>query len=155
MEIEQNRSLPFMDARFTRLPSGALEREVYRKPTHTNRYIHADPHQPMSVKSTTIRCLVDRAFKVCSSNAIRERELGTIRTIMVQNGYTRKFVNKVTKRRISRSERSRRTTDENRGTTCKCQAAFHRRTEPGGKKNCARGEHTIHVYCSEHSAETA
>ena len=63
MELEQNRSLPFMDVRFTRLPSGALEREVYRKLTHTNRYIHADSHQPMNVKSATIRCLVDRAFK--------------------------------------------------------------------------------------------
>ena len=57
-----------MDVRFTRLPSGALEREVYRyrKPTHTNRYIHADSHQPMSVKSATIRYLVDRAFKMCT-----------------------------------------------------------------------------------------
>ena len=117
MELEQNRSLPFMDVRFTRLPSGALEREVYRKPTHTNRYIHADSHQPMNVKSATIRCLVDRAFKLCSSNAIRERELETIRTIMVENGYKRKFVNKVIRRQIRRSERSRTTTDENRGKT--------------------------------------
>ena len=117
MELEQNRSLPSMDVRFTRLPSGALEREVYRKPTHTNRYIHADSHQPMNVKSATIRCLVDRAFKVCSSNAIRERELETIRTIMVENGYKRKFVNKVIRRQIRRSERSRTTTDENRGKT--------------------------------------
>ena len=117
MELEQNRSLPFMDVRFTRLPSGALEREVYRKPTHTNRYIHADSHQPMNVKSATIRCLVDRAFKVCSSNAIRERELETIRTIMVENGYKRKFVNKVIGRQIRRSERSRTTTDENKGKT--------------------------------------
>ena len=117
MELEQNRCLPFMDIRFTHLPSGALEREVYRKPTHTNRYIHADSHQPMNVKSATIRCLVDRAFKVCSSNAIREQELETIRTIMVENGYKRKFVNKVIRRKIRRSERSRTTTDENRGTT--------------------------------------
>ena len=115
IELEQNRSFPFMDVRLTR--SGALEREVYRKPTHTNRYIHADSHQPMSVKSAPIRCLVDRAFKVCSSNAIRERELETIRTIMVEKGYKRKFVNKVLRRQVSRSERSRRTTDENKGTT--------------------------------------
>ena len=154
MELEQNRSLPFMDVRFTRLPSGALEREVYRKPTHTNRYIHADSHQPMNVKSATIRCLVDRAFKVCSSNTIRERELETIRTIMVENGYKRKFVNKVIRRQIRRSERSRTTTDENKGKTS-VPTAFHRRTEPGGKKNCERGEHTMHVYCSKHSAETA
>ena len=65
----------------------------------------------------SIRCLVDRAFKVCSSNAIRERELETIRTIMVENGYKRKFVNKVIRRQIRRSERSRTTTDENRGKT--------------------------------------
>ena len=74
-------------------------------------------HQPMNVKSATIRCLVDRAFKVCSSNAIRERELETIRTIMVENGYKRKFVNKVIRQQIRRSERSRTTTDENRGKT--------------------------------------
>ena len=54
---------------------------------------------------------------MCSSNAIRERELETIRTIMVENGYKRKFVNKVIRRQIRRSERSRTTTDENRGKT--------------------------------------
>ena len=62
IEQEQIRSLPFMDVRFTRLPSGALEREVYPTPTHTNRYIHADSDKPLSLKSATIRCLVDRAF---------------------------------------------------------------------------------------------
>ena len=36
---------------------------------------------------------------------------------MVENGYKRKFVNKVINRQISQSERSRRTTDENKGTT--------------------------------------
>ena len=50
-------------------------------------------------------------------DAIRERELETIRTIMVENGYKRKFVNKVIRRQIRRSERSRTTTDENRGKT--------------------------------------
>ena len=37
----------------------------------------------------------------------------------------------------------------------KRQAAFHRRTDPGSKKDCVRGEYTMHVYCSKHSAETA
>ena len=74
MELEQNRSLPFMDVRFTRLPSGALEREVYCKPTHTNRYIHADSYQPMNVKSATIRCLVDRAFNVVQMPFVSENK---------------------------------------------------------------------------------
>ena len=36
---------------------------------------------------------------------------------MVENGYKRKFVNKVIRRQIRRSERSRTTSDENRGKT--------------------------------------
>ena len=54
IELEQNRSFQFMDVRLTRIPSGALEREVYRQPTYTNRYIHTDSHQPMSMKSAPI-----------------------------------------------------------------------------------------------------
>lgn len=40
MEIEnENRSLPFLDTLITRKADGSLGHQVYRKPTHTNRYL--------------------------------------------------------------------------------------------------------------------
>ena len=47
MEEEHKGSLPFMDVKFTRESRGGLGTDVYQKPTHTNRYVQFDSHQPM------------------------------------------------------------------------------------------------------------
>ncbi|XP_076658288.1 uncharacterized protein LOC143362208 [Halictus rubicundus] len=45
MEIEnEDKSLPFLDVLVTRKIDGSLGHRVYRKPTHTNRYMHASSH---------------------------------------------------------------------------------------------------------------
>ena len=54
MEKEDSGSLPFMDVRFTRMSGGQLKREVFQKPTHSNRYIQCDSHHPSSIKSRSL-----------------------------------------------------------------------------------------------------
>lgn len=44
MEMEVDGSLPFLDVMTTRKPDGTLGHAVYRKPTHTNRYLNAESH---------------------------------------------------------------------------------------------------------------
>ena len=39
MEIEDNKCLPFLDVQVRRKPDGSLGHSVYRKTTHTNRYL--------------------------------------------------------------------------------------------------------------------
>jgi hypothetical protein len=50
MEIEKDRSLPFLDVLVTRKPDGSLGHEVYRKPTHTDRYTFTPSHITIPVK---------------------------------------------------------------------------------------------------------
>ena len=60
MELEEDGSIPFLDTRVTRKVEGKLDITVYRKPTHTDRYLHFSSH-PTHVKKGLVRCLYDRA----------------------------------------------------------------------------------------------
>ncbi len=63
MELEDG-SLPFLDARLTQRDGGSLDVTVYRKPTHTDRYLHFNSHHPLSAKRAAVRSLFDRARNV-------------------------------------------------------------------------------------------
>ena len=104
MEMESSGagSLPFMDIRITRQPQGELTKEVYQKPTHTNRYVPFSSHHSISVKSGVVACLANRAIRVSSSQAGGDAELGRILQVMLRNGYPRKFINKVSSSQIKR-----------------------------------------------------
>ena len=59
MELEREGSLPFLDTKVTRLADGKLDITVYRKKTHTDRYLHFDSHHPRHVKRGTVSYLID------------------------------------------------------------------------------------------------
>ncbi|KYN11910.1 hypothetical protein ALC57_15926 [Trachymyrmex cornetzi] len=44
IDIEENGKLPFLDVLVFKKADGTLGHQVYRKPTHTNRYLHAEWH---------------------------------------------------------------------------------------------------------------
>ena len=81
---------------------GRLVRQVYQKPTHTNRYILSESHHPTSLKAGVIRGLADRAIKVSSDGATHDSELRRISAVMSTNGYPRKFVEKVISEQLKR-----------------------------------------------------
>ena len=107
MEEEKDGSLPFMDIRFTRKLNGELEREVYQKPTHTNRYVHFTSHHPISVKSGVIDCLMYRATTVASSDDILRKETVRVVETMRQNGYPKCFTERVISKQRKRTGQER------------------------------------------------
>ena len=46
MELERDGSLLFLDTKLTRSEGGALDVTVFRKPTHTDRYLQFSSHHP-------------------------------------------------------------------------------------------------------------
>ena len=54
-------SPPFLDTRVTRLANCNLDITVYRKKTHTDRYLHFKSHNAPHVK---IRCLYNRVQNI-------------------------------------------------------------------------------------------
>ena len=60
IEIEKYGKSPFIDVLLTKKEGGGLGYQVYRKDTHTDRYIHANSHYHPSQKVGIIRTLATR-----------------------------------------------------------------------------------------------
>ena len=67
LEIENNGELPFLDVLLIRNSSQHLDFKVYRKPTHSNSYIHAFSKHSSKIKLATISNIFLRAYNICSS----------------------------------------------------------------------------------------
>ena len=91
MEQEKNGSISFLDVEVTRREDGGLARRVYRKPTHTDRYLNnASFHHP-KIKSSVNRALVRRAYNICDQDHLH-KELHHISTALQRNGYQPKQI---------------------------------------------------------------
>lgn len=99
MEIEQECALPFLDVLVTRKPDGRLGHSVYRKPTHTDRYLNAASHHHPAQKFSVINSLVHRAVKVSEPDHL-PAELNHVRRTLSDNGFRHKDVEKVIKRHL-------------------------------------------------------
>ncbi|XP_032678536.1 uncharacterized protein LOC116847549 [Odontomachus brunneus] len=95
MEVEQNNRFSFLDVLVTRRTDGSLGHQVYRKPTHINRYLHAKSHQRPAQKQSVLDSLIYRALAICDKNRI-QRNLKDLRNTLQNNGYTTKERNSIT-----------------------------------------------------------
>ena len=91
MEIEENRCLPFLDVLLIRSDDGKLKHTVYRKPTHTNRYLNARSHHPPQQLQGVLRTLVHRAEKVADPEH-RKQEEDILKQAFLENGYSKKQI---------------------------------------------------------------
>ena len=98
-ENEDQGLLPFLDARVMKKYSTEEDRvsfdtTVYRKPTFSGQYTRWDSYSARSQKINLIRCLVNRAKRICSHNYLQE-ELDNIKKIFTNNGYPIGVIEKV------------------------------------------------------------
>jgi len=62
METEDEGKLPFLDVMVMKdVTTQKFKTEVYRKPTHADRYLHFDSYHPPHVKAGIIRTLLRRS----------------------------------------------------------------------------------------------
>ncbi|KFD59750.1 hypothetical protein M514_28070 [Trichuris suis] len=64
MEVESQSRLSFLDILILK-GSSSLHTTVYRKPTHSDKYLHFNSHHPKSAKIGVISNLVNRALSIC------------------------------------------------------------------------------------------
>ena len=98
-EREKDNKLPFLDVLVNRKhsdsePNITFETTIYRKPTFTGQYTRWDSFTARKYKTNLIKCLVNRAMKICSPNLL-EMEIENLRQIFTGNGYPQNIINKV------------------------------------------------------------
>ncbi|CAK9810876.1 hypothetical protein ANTPLA_LOCUS6713 [Anthophora plagiata] len=91
METETNGQLPFLDVLITKKQDGSLGHQVYRKPTHTDRYLHAQSHHHPAQKNSVIVSLVNRAINICEEEHLQS-ELNHITNTLTKNGFNNKKI---------------------------------------------------------------
>jgi hypothetical protein len=85
MEVEKNQSLPFLDVLVSRRPDGSLGHTVYRKPTHTDLYLHAkSAHHPDQKKGDL---LIHCAWRLCDADSL-DKEIQHLKDTSIKNGYS-------------------------------------------------------------------
>lgn len=87
MEVEENGSIPFLDVHVTRKPDGSLGHAVYRKKTHTDRYLNANSHHHPMQKATVLKTLTTRAVRISDAEHLQQEKTHLLMSLL-QNGYT-------------------------------------------------------------------
>ncbi len=93
--------LPFLDTLNVVSINGSIETSVYRKKTHTDRYLDFDSHHPICHKRGVVRALQSRADMVSSTERTKELEHQWIVSTLKENGYPTKLI-RSTKRQKTR-----------------------------------------------------
>ena len=92
---------PFLDVMVLRKTDLRLGHKVYRKPTHTDRYLHKNSnHQPRQ-KRDIIKTLVDRANRNCEAQFLNT-ELDHLNWALQANGYSKNEITRAIKPRKKR-----------------------------------------------------
>ena len=65
VKMESESTLPFLDTRITHHHDGSLSTMVFRKSTHTDKYLEFQSHHPLAHKVAVARTLFDRTKKIC------------------------------------------------------------------------------------------
>ncbi len=87
MESEEDSKQPFLDCLLKRKSDGTLTSTVYRKPTHTDRYLHFKSHHPNHVKRGVVRSLYHRARRVTNMSENLKEEEKHPHKVLQSNGY--------------------------------------------------------------------
>ena len=79
-------AIPFLDTLLQ--PKGEdISVSVYRKPTHTDRYLDFNSSHPILAKITVVGALMDQAENVCSDPVFLAKEVELLGKVLHYNNY--------------------------------------------------------------------
>ena len=97
VEVEKDGQLPYMDVTVSRDDqTNKLLTTVFRKPTHTGRYLHYTSHHPDSAKRSVVCSLAKRKKYITLSDQAVQAEEQQLRLDLTANGYPESVISKCT-----------------------------------------------------------
>ncbi|KAL9975777.1 hypothetical protein ACROYT_G012971 [Oculina patagonica] len=100
IEHESNGQLSFLDTLISR-DNKKLNIDIYRKPTHTDRYLDFRSHHDREHKISTAATLLHRALKLPNSESGKAREIDRISIALQSNGYPPKVTADIIRKKSS------------------------------------------------------
>ena len=89
MEEESNGELAFFDT-LLKWINGEVSVFVYRKPTHTDQYLHYSSHQQTSCKESVVSSLFNRAYLIITNKDDLHKEKDRIKQVLKGEWISRK-----------------------------------------------------------------
>ena len=94
MEDESNGELAFLDT-LLKQNNRKISVLVYRKPAHTDQYLHCSYHNQTSCKKSVISSLFNRAYSIITIKDDLTKENTRIKQVLKENGYQENLVSKI------------------------------------------------------------
>ena len=107
LEKESEGSLAFLDVKVTRYQNGCLKTSVFRKVTHTDRYLDFNSHHSAQHKESVVRALMQRGESFSSDAVDRSAEMKHITNTLRANNYPNHFVKRTCRKMRNRREQVR------------------------------------------------
>ena len=95
-EEKCNEELVFIDT-LSKRNNGKISVLVYRKPTHTDQYLHCSSHHQTSCKKVVVFSLFNRAYSIITNKDDLYKENAKIKQVLNQNGYQENIISKIFK----------------------------------------------------------
>ena len=94
IELDCDGKISFLNTLVSRR-NGAIAIDVYRKPTHTDRYLDFNSHENSKHAATTAATLLHRALTLLNASGKKKWELSRARAALESNGYPSKFIQNI------------------------------------------------------------
>ena len=92
IERESEGKIAFLDCMLHHQEDGRLTATVYRKPTHTDRYLSFSSHHPSMHKRAVVKSLMDHAAKIPTTKSDQIKEKQRVISTLQSNGYPKRFI---------------------------------------------------------------
>ena len=96
IEIEVDKSINFSNLNILRDDNGYLQFKIFRKPNHTDKYLHFSSYHPQQHKNSDINSLLTRSYTLCN-NKFKNDEKSYISKALQINEYDKKFISKISR----------------------------------------------------------
>ena len=96
IEHEKDGQIAFLDTLVSR-HNNSISLNVFRKPTHTDRYLDFSSHHDLKHKISTATTLINRSLNLPTTEDSKYKELKHISETLASSGYPKPLISKVIK----------------------------------------------------------